>query len=180
MSSNNAYYCTPRPSSSPLRRKTMTEYEIRFRLQRLKWLKREAKSLDMQRKNAAPLKRGFARSFPARGPATALERAPARAPCGRLPAASAIRAWISDGLATYYHKEKARSWLSHRIAGSDSPRAWVQLQATKNIRTNADVVNAPPGQVCRPLLPSAFERTRPQPWANGAGNPSPEKATAHS
>jgi hypothetical protein len=26
----------------------MAEYEIRFRLQRLKWLKREAKSLDMQ------------------------------------------------------------------------------------------------------------------------------------
>jgi transposase len=28
--------------------KGMAEYEIRFRLQRLKWLKREAKSLDMQ------------------------------------------------------------------------------------------------------------------------------------
>jgi len=28
--------------------KGITEYEIKFRLQRLKWLKREAKSLDMQ------------------------------------------------------------------------------------------------------------------------------------
>ncbi|MGB7793840.1 MAG: hypothetical protein WBL39_21795 [Terrimicrobiaceae bacterium] len=28
--------------------KGMAEYDIRFRLQRLKWLKREAKSLDMQ------------------------------------------------------------------------------------------------------------------------------------
>jgi transposase len=28
--------------------KGIAEYEIRFRLQRLKWLKREAKSLDMQ------------------------------------------------------------------------------------------------------------------------------------
>jgi ribosomal protein S13 len=28
--------------------KGMAEYEIRFRLQRLKWLKHEAKSLDMQ------------------------------------------------------------------------------------------------------------------------------------
>jgi transposase len=33
---------------APRRRKGMAEYEIRLRLQRLKWLKREANSLDMQ------------------------------------------------------------------------------------------------------------------------------------
>lgn len=52
----------------------------------------------------------------------------------------AILGWIRDGLTTYYHKEKARNWLSHRTAGSDSPRAWVQLKATLNIKTDADLV----------------------------------------
>lgn len=35
--------------------------------------------------------------------------------------------------------ERALHWL-HRIAGSDSPRAWNQLQATPNVKMNADAV----------------------------------------
>jgi hypothetical protein len=69
----------------------------------------------------------------------------------------AILGWIRDGLATYYHKEKAREWLSPRIAGTNIQRAgvqseltqsWNQLQATANVKTNEDIVNGtqgPPG-----------------------------------
>jgi len=41
-----------------------------------------------------------------------------------------------------YHicrKERALRWL-HRIAGSNSLRAWNQLQATENVKTNEAVV----------------------------------------
>jgi hypothetical protein len=51
--------------------------------------------------------------------------------------------WIGNGLATYYHKEKALSWL-HRMRGSNSPRAWNQLQATPNVKTDDDVVKPSP------------------------------------
>jgi hypothetical protein len=59
---------------------------------------------------------------------------------------SSVLGWIGDGVTTYYHKEKARSWLSHRIAGSNSQRAWVQLRATPNVKTNDDVVKRPGGK----------------------------------
>ena len=41
-------------------------------------------------------------------------------------------------------EEKAFHWL-HRIAGSNAPRAWGQLQATENVKTNADLVKPPGG-----------------------------------
>ena len=78
-----------------------------------------------------------------------------------------VLGWIRDGLATYYHKEKARNWLSlltpesnaptvrvqreltqsrlfQQTAGSNSQRAWFQLQATQNVKTNKDIVKKPP------------------------------------
>jgi hypothetical protein len=47
--------------------------------------------------------------------------------------------------ATYYYNAKAWDWI-HRIAGSNSPRAWTQLQATSNVKTNEDAVK-PPGEL---------------------------------
>jgi hypothetical protein len=32
--------------------------------------------------------------------------------------------WIREGLATYYHKEKAQGWLSPRIARTKYPARW--------------------------------------------------------
>jgi hypothetical protein len=70
--------------------------------------------------------------------------------------------WIKQGEATYFHKERAQSWL-HRIAGSDAPRAWSQLQAIPNVKTNEDVVKEGP----------LFSRPEPAPAPELAPAPAP-------
>jgi hypothetical protein len=46
------------------------------------------------------------------------------------------------------HKEKARSWLFQQTAGSNSRPAWIQLQATENVKTNEAAVKGPGLQFC--------------------------------
>ena len=66
------------------------------------------------------------------------------------------------------HKEKAPSWLSHRIAGSNSQRAWVQLRATLNVETNDDVVKGPgeqsPVAAAMAEAPEATHKEKARNW----------------